>query len=193
MIARRTSRGVAVLLVLAFIGSSTLVFPQPPLYEGRPAFREGSDRCYYVWNEGRKWHVRWTSRGHLLRFSGSVLAEEGELQSLKRIDLEVESRVVRPGGPLLVRNRFGRPHAVAMRLPVVATREQDHIEKEGDRRIVFHARTDADIDGFDFKVNDRVRTLRFILEIDGRSRVEEVEVGHSNAHPPHNPFIVHLK
>ena len=166
---------------------------QEQMYAGRPSFKEGADRCYYVWNDGRDWHVRWTTRGRMLHFTGGVHAEEGELQSLKRVDLEVERRVIRPGGTVVVRDRRGRPRAVAGRPAVVATREQDRIEKEGDRRIVFSARTNDDIDGFDFKVNKNVRLLRFVLEIEGKTRVEEVEVGRQNVRPPNNPFVVKLR
>jgi hypothetical protein len=181
---------VLVLLVPVLLCCLQCVSAEERLFEGRPAFKEGTNRCYFVWREGRDWHVRWTTRGNLLRFSGQVRAEEGELQSLKRIDVEVERRVIRPGGPVVARGPWGRPRVVAGRPPVVATREQDHIQKDGDRRIVFLARTDDDIDGFDFKVDKKVRTLHFILEIEGKTRTEEVEVGRSNVHPLHNPFLV---
>lgn len=51
--------------------------------------------------------------------------------------------------------------------PVVATKTQDKIEKDGDRKIWFDSKTDADIDGFDFKPDKKVKTLRFALRIDG--------------------------
>lgn len=41
-------------------------------------------------------------------------------------------------------------------------------------------------------MNEDVSILRFHPEIDGRSGVEEVEVGRNNAHPPRNPFEVKL-
>ena len=71
-------------------------------------------------------------------------------------------------------------------------REQDRIEKDGDRRIVFLARTDDDIDGFDFKVGEHVRSLRFVLEIDGRLLPRQVEVGRNNQKAPNLPLEVRL-
>ena len=50
---------------------------------------------------------------------------------------------------------------------MVATKTQDKIEKDGDRKIWFDSKTDADIDGFDFKPDKKVKTLRFALRIDG--------------------------
>jgi hypothetical protein len=77
--------------------------------------------------------------------------------------------------------------------PVVAERKQDKIEKDGDRRIFWISRTDADIDGFDFKVDRDVTRLRFALEVDGESRAGLVELGAGNASPQHNPFAVDLR
>lgn len=180
-------------LVTGMLLSDPVGIAQEHIYAGRPAFKEGGDRCYYVWHEGNEWHVRWTSYGRMLTFSGRVQTDEGKLEKLKRIDVEQERTVIRRGrGPVVVRDRFGRPRVVGGRPDVVVTREQDHIEKDGDRKIVFRARTNDDIDGFDFKVNEDVRILRFNLEIDGKSSVEEVEVGRNNAHPPRNPFEVKL-
>jgi hypothetical protein len=181
------------IVVLIVLFSTSVCSAQEQIYTGRPIFKEGGDRCYYVWHEGSEWHVRWTSYGRILTFSGRVQAEEGKLEKLKKIDVEQERTVIRRGrGPVVVRDRFGRPRVVGGRPDVVITREQDHIEKEGDRKIVFHTLTNDDIDGFDFKVNEGVRILRFNLEIDGKSKAEEVEVGRNNAHPVRSPFEVRL-
>jgi hypothetical protein len=163
-------------------------------FDGRPAFAEGTDMGYYIWRDGETWHVRWTTKGVMRHFTGSVKAEGGELKSLKRIDVESESRVLRPGrAPRTVVGPRGRVYARGGRPPVVATREQDKIEKDGDERIRFNARTDDDIDGFDFKVEKKVTSLRFVLEIDGRPRPQLVEVGKDNSHVPGIPFTVQLK
>lgn len=162
-------------------------------FDGRPAFTEGSDRGYYVWRDAETWHVRWTTRGTQRRFTGSVATEGGELKSLKRIDVEVERRVLAPARPGHVwRGPRGRLHVRPGRGPVVAEREQDKIEKDGDRRIYWISRTDADIDGFDFKVDKNVTRLRFTLEVDGQSRPALVEFGRANSRPEHNPFAVDL-
>lgn len=151
---------------------------QAEMYDGRPAFKEGEDAGYFIWRDGEEWHVRWTTQGAMRRFSGSVLAEGRELKSLKRIDVESESRIVRAGRPpRAVVGPRGRVRVRGGQAPVIVTREQDKIEKDGDNRIRFLARTDNDIDGFNFKVDKNVTSLRFMLEIDGKARPQQVEVG----------------
>ena len=71
-------------------------------------------------------------------------------------------------------------------------REQDKIEKDGNNRIVFLARTNDDIDGFDFKVDEKVKTLRFLLEIDGKLLPQHIEVGKNNQKAPSLPLVVEL-
>jgi hypothetical protein len=160
----------------------------------RPVFKEGWDRGYYVWREGDTWHVRWTTMGKMQTFTGTILAEGGELGDLKRIDVEKETKVIRSGRPGRVWvGPYGRVHRRPGSAAVVATKEQDKIEKDGDHKIVWRARTDADIDGFDFEVEEDVSELRFVLEIGGQSRPGDVEVGESNRQPPHNPFVVPLR
>ena len=164
------------------------------MFEGRPAFREGFDRGYFVWKEGDEWHLRWTTTGKLLRFSGSVIAEGGKLKSLKRVDVEKERRVIRSGTPPRVAvGPRGRVRVAPGRPPVIVERRPDGIEKEDDHTIRFVAHTDDDIDGFDFKVGKEVQLLRFRLEIEGRSRASEVEIGSSNTHPREDPFVVNLR
>lgn len=165
----------------------------PPEYAGRPAFEENSDRSYYVWHEGATWHVRWTTLGEMRQFGGSVVATGGKIDDLKRIDVEAEARIIRPGRPpRVVRGPAGRPRAVAPgRPPVVDTKLQDHITREDDHTIRWRARTD-DIDGFSFKV-EGVNQLRFDLRIEGNSRVRSVEIGRGNVHPSANPFTVRLR
>ena len=163
-------------------------------FEGRPTFSAGSDRGYFVWRDGEAWHVRWTTQGAQRRFTGSVTAEGGDLRSLKRIDVEEERRLIAPGRPGHVwRGRRGRLHVRPGRGPVVAERQQDKITKDGDRRIDWVSRTDADIDGFDFKVDSKVTHLRFVLAVDGESRAGLVELGRDNARPEGNPFAVELR
>src|SRR5687768_8602448 len=65
--------------------------------------------------------------------------------------------------------------------------EGDRIEQENEQLIRFGARTDDDLDGFEFKVSESARVLRFILEIDGSPRPAEVEVGRENFKPAENP------
>ncbi len=163
-------------------------------FDGKPDFSKGDEISYYVWREGDEWHVRWTTNGTTHRFNGSVLSEGGELKSLKRIDVESESRVVRSGrAPHVVRGPRGRVIGVGGgRAPVVVNREQDKIEKDGDHRIHFLSANDGDIDGFDFKVDKNVASLKFALEIDGRTAPRKVEVGKSNSKVSGVPFTVSL-
>ena len=168
--------------------------PQAPAaFEGRPTFKEGTDRSYFVWNDGNSWHVRWTTLGQMQTFTGSVRATGGKLDDLKRIDVDAELRVVRPGRPARgVRGPAGRVRVAPGRGPVVASRTNDHITHVDDQLIRWNTRTDDDIDGFDFKTDD-VRALTFDLKINGDSRPLAVEVGRNNVHPGDNPFTVRIR
>lgn len=161
--------------------------------DGRPAFGAGEKLGYWVWREGSRWSVRWTTLGALRAFAGSVEAEGGDLKRLDRVDVERESRVVRGGRPghTWVGPR-GRVHHNPGRAPVVATHEQDKIAKDGDSRIVWSSRTDLDIDGFDFDAGAKVTRLRFTLRLDGRTVAQDVALGASAVAPAQNPFAVEL-
>jgi hypothetical protein len=185
------------LLTLALLPISTAAVspaPQAPAaFEGRPTFKEGSDRAYFVWNDGNNWKVRWTTLGQMQTFTGSVRAAGGKLDDLKRIDVDAELRVVRPGRPArVVRGPAGRVRVAPGRGPVVASRTNDHITHVDDQLIRWNTRTDDDIDGFDFKADD-VRALTFDLKINGDSRPLSVEVGRNNVHPADNPFTVRIR
>ena len=162
-------------------------------FDGKPDFSKGSDLGYFIWRDGDTWKVRWTTTGAQRNFTGAVTAEGGELKSLKRIDVETEREIIRPGrAPHVAVGRRGRVYRSGGRPPVVVTHEQDHIKKDGERRIHFDAKTKDDIDGFDFKVDDNVTALRFNLEINGRANAKQIEVGRENQHPPNVPFEVRL-
>jgi hypothetical protein len=185
---RVTIYASALLLLLA---ASPYVSGQSRLFEGRPVFSEGSDLGYYLWKDGDEWHVRWTTRGQMRRFTGFVEATGGKLKSLKRIDVEKERQVIYPGrAPNVWVGSRGRVHTSGGRRPVTIEREQDKIDKEGDSRIVFSARTNNDIDGFDFKLDKGVAALRFVLEIEGKSFPRLVEIGSTNAKAPKLPLEI---
>ena len=185
---------VWVVTALCLAAASTVVrAADPSMFDGRPTFKEGEGRGYYVWRDGDTWHVRWTTFGATHRFTGTVTAEGGKLDSLKRIDVETERRVIAPGRPgRVVVGPRGRARVVGGKAPIVETRDQDHIDKDGDRRITFRTLTNDDIDGFDFKVKDGVKLLRFSLQMDELPRPREVEVGRSNQHVAADPFIVNF-
>ena len=167
---------------------------QAEMYDGKPAFAEGTDLAYYIWRDGNSWHVRWTTRGAARRFTGSVNSDGGKLKSLKRIDVEKETQVLYPGRPAHVWvGPRGRAHVGGGRAPVTVTREQDHMEMDGDNTILFNALTTADIDGFDFKVEEKVESLRFTLNINGAPRPQLVEIGKDNQKPGSLPLRVSLR
>ncbi|MEQ1760488.1 MAG: hypothetical protein ABL986_19415 [Vicinamibacterales bacterium] len=164
-------------------------------FEGRPKFSEGDALGYFIWKDGDTWKVRWTTFGAEHRFSGRVTLEGGELRDFKRIDVDTERRVVSPGrAPRVVRGPGGRVRRVTPgRGAVVAERDEDRIEQETERLIRFIARTDDDIDGFDFKTTGSTDTIRFALQIDERARPEEIEVGRNNLKPGEDPLVVKLR
>lgn len=167
---------------------------QTAMYEGRPAFFEGVDLGYYIWKDGERWNVRWTTKGVMRRFTGSVAADAGELESLKRIDVESESKVLYPGRTRhVVVGPRGRARVTRGRAPVVVTKDHDKIEKDGDRRIVFNALTNDDIDGFSFKVGGDPAELRFFLQIDGMPARNLIEVGKNNEKPQGPPLVIKLR
>jgi hypothetical protein len=164
-------------------------------FDGRPTFSEGDALGYFVWRDGDTWKVRWTTFGAKHRFSGRVVVEGGDIRSLKRVDVDTERHVVRPGRAAhLVRGPRGRVVGVAGGRPaVVASRVEDRIEQENEHLIRFNTQTDDDLDGFDFKVTDGTRAVRFMLEIDGVVRPSEIEVGRSNFTPDAEPVVARLR
>ncbi|MEK6325461.1 MAG: hypothetical protein AABN33_27790 [Acidobacteriota bacterium] len=184
---------VVVFLFVSLLAFSPCVLAQADMFEGRPVFAEGGDLGYYIWKEGEKWKVRWTTRGPMRRFTGSVVAEGGELHDLKRIDLEEERRVLYPGrAPRVWVGPRGRTHVGGGRAPVVVERKQDIIKKDGDKTIVFAAKTKDDLDGFDFKPDKKVTALRFVLEIEGKQMPQRVEIGKNNQKAPALPLVVRI-
>lgn len=177
-----------------FILFSLSALAQPDRCEGRPHFAEGADLGYYLWEEGGKWHLRWTTQGRQRHFTGTVVAEGGNLKSLKRIDVESERRVVYPGrAPRVVVGRGGRARVKRGRRPVVVEKTQDKIEKDGDNRIVFSSKTTDDIDGFDFETGKKVTALRITLEIDGKRAPRQLEIGRHNWSPNAFPLVVPIE
>jgi hypothetical protein len=164
-------------------------------FDGRPEFKEGKALGYFIWRDGDTWKLRWTTFGAEHRFNGRIVLEGGELKSFKRIDVDEERKVIRPGAPTrVVRGPAGRVRAVRPgRAPVVAERTEDKIEQEDERTLLWLTRTDDDIDGIDFKVSESTIVIRFNLMIDGEARPAEVEVGKENFKPNENPVRVRLK
>lgn len=183
--------------LFAILGASVPALADVPAArcEGRPVFSEGKALGYFVWKEGDTWKLRWTTFGETHRFNGRVQVESGELKSFKRIDADEKHRVVAPGRPgHLVRGPRGRVvGATPGRAPVVASRDEDHIEQADEHTLRFVTRTDDDIDGVDFKVTDGTNRIRLVLEIDGVARPQEVEVGRNNFKPNEAPLVIVVK
>ena len=194
---RLIARFVTALVFAATCGASLTLHAATPAarFAGKPEFKEGKALGYFIWRDGDTWKVRWTTFGSQHRFTGNVIVEGGELRSFKRIDVDAERKVIRPGhAPRVVRGPRGRVRAVQPgRGAVVAERDEDHISQENEHEIRFTARTDDDIDGFDFKVGDRTDRIRFRLEIDGRMKSEEIEIGARNFHPDEDPLVAVMR
>jgi len=185
---------MSLLAVIPLLAIPAELRSQADMYDGKPTFAEGTDLAYYVWRDGNSWHLRWTTQGAARRFTGSVNSDGGKLKSLKRIDVEKETKVLYPGraGRVWVGPR-GRAHVGPGRAPVTATREQDHMEMDGDNTILFNALTVGDIDGFDFKVEEKAESLKFNLNINGEPRPLLVQIGKENQKPRQLPLVVRLK
>ena len=181
----------------SFLTGSTLAVAQTAAarFDGRPTFKEGKALGYFIWRDGDTWKLRWTTFGSQHRFSGRVIVEGGQIASFKRIDVDEERKVIRPGSaPRVVRGPAGRVRAVRPgRAPVVAERTEDRIEQEDERTLQWLTQTDDDVDGFDFKVTDLTAVIRFNLFIDGDAKPAEVEVGKENFKPHENPVRARLK
>jgi hypothetical protein len=185
-------------VLLAFLGGGVAAAVDPAgealvRSAGRPEVAAGERLGYWVWHEGDRWSVRWTTLGAMRSFAGSIEAEGGDLRNLDRVDVERRSQVVRSGRPgrSWVGPR-GRVHVRPGVAPVVATHEQDKIDKDGDQRIVWDSKTDLDVDGFDFTVGRHVTGLRFTLRLDGRTWATDVALGKEGNAPAANPFRVDL-
>ena len=187
----RTCWWTLILALVVLVPAPLLADVDASRFTGRPVFKEGKALGYFVWRDGDTWKVRWTTFGADHVFTGRLIVEGGQIESLKRVDLDTERRVIRPGqravrGP---RGRVVRPG----RGPVVASREEDHVEQESETVIRWRTRTDDDADGFDFKVTRGAERLRFAMQIDEKPRPEEVEVGRDNFKPNEAPLVVRLR
>jgi hypothetical protein len=193
MLMRRTLMTTLALLAMAapLATAQTLA----ARFDGRPEFKEGKALGYFIWRDGDTWKLRWTTFGAEHGFNGRIVLEGGDIKSFKRIDVDEERKVIRPGAPpRVVRGPAGRVRSVRPgRAPVVAERTEDKIEQEDERTLRWMTRTDDDVDGIDFKVTESTVMIRFNLMINGEARPAEVEVGKENFKPNENPVRVRLK
>ena len=186
---------LSVFTLLAFIAPIASAQTVAARFDGRPEFKEGKALGYFIWRDGDTWKVRWTTFGAQHGFTGRIVLEGGEIKSFKRIDVDEERKVLRPGyAPRVVRGPAGRVRGVRPgRAPVVAERTEDKIEQEDERTLRWLTKTDDDVDGIDFKVTESTVVIRFNLMIDGEAKPAEVEVGKENFKPNENPVRARLK
>ncbi len=192
---RRALTAVLATMLLAMSTTTVLAQTAAIRFDGRPTFKDGKALGYFIWRDGDTWKVRWTTFGSEHRFSGRIVVEGGNIASFKRIDVDEERKVIRPGSaPRVVRGSAGRVRGVRPgRSAVVATRTEDKIEQEDERTLQWLTQTDDDVDGIDFKVTESAIVIRFNLMIDGEAKPAEVEVGKENFKPNENPVRARLK
>ena len=108
--------------------AASVLFADTPLarLEGQPKFSGGRALGYFVWKDGDTWKLRWMTFGSEHRFSGRIHVEGATVQSLKRIDVDTERKIIAPGRPgRLVRGPRGRVVGrTGGRAPVVASRDE---------------------------------------------------------------------
>ena len=187
---------VTLVTAIALVSMASTLKADVPVarVQGEPKFSEGQALGYFVWKDGDSWKLRWMTFGAEHRFTGRIVVEGGEIKSMKRIDVDTERKVVAPGRPgRVVRgargNVVGRTRG---RGAVVASKEEDKIEQETEQVIRFNTATDEDVDGVNFELKGNPRLVRFVLEIDGKPRPDEVEVGRANFKPNEHPLVVRL-
>ncbi|HEV8364743.1 MAG TPA: hypothetical protein VGQ52_14610 [Gemmatimonadaceae bacterium] len=193
---RLTSTTLAFVLIAVF-GRPAAVAAQLPAetFDGRPTYKEGKALGYFVWRDGDTWKLRWMTFGANHKFNGRIVVEGGDIKSFKRIDVDEERKVIRPGvAPHVVRGPRGKIIGTRPgRAPVVAERDLDKIEQEDEHTVRWLTNTNDDVDGLDVKVTDGATGLRLMLMIDGQPRPNEVEVGKSNFKPGELPVRVKLR
>jgi len=185
------------IVAAALVGIPVGATAQEPAtqYDGKPSFEAGKALGYFLWRDGETWKLRWMTFGAAHSFSGRVVVEGGAIESFKRIDIDTERQVIRPGHrTTTVRGPRGRPVAVRPgRAPVVAVKTLDKIEQQSETIVQWLTNTDDDLDGIDFKVTASATVLRFNLMIDDEARPKEVEGGKGNFKPGVNPVVVRLR
>ena len=106
--------------------------------------------------------------------------------------------LLEPSGLRLVVDSVERPYLGASmdddttRVFINSSVEGGSMEMDGDHTILFNALTVGDIDGFDFKVDEKVESLKFSLNINGEPRPLLVQIGKENQKPRQLPLVVRL-
>jgi hypothetical protein len=180
----------ALLAVVCVALIPAVVDAQAPVYEGRPRFKESDASAYYVWRDRGTWHVRFTSLDRSRTFSGSVVAEGGNLEHLVKVDRAEEARNLYPGRPRLLTvvaaGSQGGPSPTDVRALLKSS-----INLTSPTEIVFNSLVN-NVDGFDFSVDAAVTGLRFYMGIDGKAEAGFVRIGKKSEKPDALPLIFQL-
>jgi hypothetical protein len=155
--------------ILVVIGMAVLVSGLALAEElrprGRPEVLNKGRPSYYIWFDKDGWHLRTTAK-EPHRFTGVIEVTEGTFTDLKNASADARTR--RAGGD----------------------GDRGHISKDK-LKIDFGMRTNGDFDGFDFKVSDKTKTLKFDLKIDGDPINQKfILIGAKGQNPENNIFEV---
>lgn len=177
------------LALLCFCGS--VVRAQvPDVFAGRPAFSDKESPSYYVWHDGNRWHVRWSSLSRVRNFKGSVVADSGSLGDLRQADRANEFGAMYPNHPQLLTVTVGRPSPNDLSS---ATPFESSVRMKGKQTITFSSKTSDSVDGFDFTPDDAVHTLTFDLMIEGKPAEAIIHLGSESSPPDSLPIVVALR
>lgn len=120
---------------------------------------------FYIWIDKDGWHLRTTAK-EVHQFSGVIEVTEGTFTDLK--NFAAESRTRKTGGQ----------------------GDRGHVS-EDKLKIHFAMRNSGDLDGFDFKVSEGAKSLKFDLKIDKDPANQKfIHIGLKSQNPENNVFEV---
>jgi len=155
--------GAALLAVI--VVTATAVADEDIDAQGRPKnYKAGQSRRYAIWHEGDTWHVRTTTGpkdGHT--FSGTIQVVDGKMTNLKPVAVE-------KGGKSKKNLDYGSWNP------------------EGTLFTFSFTTGKGGQDGFDLQVNDKAKSLKFVLKVDGKEVPDDIFVGAKNSHPKSATF-----
>jgi len=159
-------------------------------FDGRPAFSGKELPAYYIWRDGNRWHVRWSSLTRVRYFTGSILADSSSLSDLRKVDPYREYTVMYPQREKLLTVTLGDRHPAGLANDESFSR---NIRMKGKQMIVFSSNINDGVDGFDFTTTEGVHTLTFDLMIEGKPALGIVYVGSEGTAPNSLPLVVAVK
>src|SRR5688500_20135153 len=94
---RRALPNTAWVMLVIAVSTAAAAQTAAERFDGRPTFKEGKALGYFIWRDGDTWKLRWTTFGAEHGFNGRIVLEGGDIKSFKRIDVDEERKVIRPG------------------------------------------------------------------------------------------------